>query len=117
MPEASQKPEQANKVPLQGDHDRVNMLSLKADGTADQHNPEIIGDLEFAVAAAQRQFAEQAVSAVDVAERGVVSADRSGADTLNDTRDPLKDKHEAAAKASRAAAEKAITGLAGELAG
>jgi hypothetical protein len=54
-------------VPHQGDHDRVQMLSLKADGTPDQHNPEIIGDVEFAKAAAREQFAQQAVSAADVA--------------------------------------------------
>lgn len=53
-------------VPHQGDHDRVQMLSLKADGTPDQHNPEIIGDPEFAKAAAREQFAQQAVSAADV---------------------------------------------------
>lgn len=111
MPEASEKPVQANKVPTHGDHDRVQMLSLKADGTADQHNPEIIGDKEFAVAAAKRQFAEQAVSAVDVAERGVSST--SGGDDLE--QDPsvkaLKEKHDAAAKASESAAEKVIGSL------
>ena len=53
-------------VPHQGDHDRVQMLSLKVDGTPDQHNPEIIGDPEVAKAAAREQFAQQAVSAADV---------------------------------------------------
>jgi hypothetical protein len=53
-------------VPHQGDHDRVAMLSLRADGTPDQHNPEIIGDVEWAKAAAREQFAQQAVSAADV---------------------------------------------------
>lgn len=48
-----------------GAHDRVVMLSLKADGTPDQFNPEIVGDPEFAREAAKRQFAEQAVSAAD----------------------------------------------------
>lgn len=57
----------ANPVPHQGDHDRVQMLSLKADGTPDQHNPEIIGDPETAKVAAREQFAQQAVSAADVA--------------------------------------------------
>lgn len=52
-------------VPHQGDHDRVQMLSLRADGTPDQHNPEIIGDPEVAKAAAREQFAQQAVSAAD----------------------------------------------------
>lgn len=67
MAEASKTPSKANPVPNEGDHDRVQMLSLKADGTPDQHNPEIIGDKEAAVAAAKVQFAQQAVSAVDVA--------------------------------------------------
>ena len=53
-------------VPHQGDHDRVQMLSLRADGTPDQHNPEIIGDPEHAKALAREQFAQQAVSAADV---------------------------------------------------
>lgn len=52
-------------VPHQGDHDRVQMLSLRADGTPDQHNPEIIGDKDVAKAAAREQFAQQAVSAAD----------------------------------------------------
>lgn len=56
-------------VPKDGDHDRVAMLSLKADGTPDQFDPEIIGDKEFAVEAAKRQFAEQAVSAAGAARR------------------------------------------------
>ena len=52
-------------VPHQGDHDRVQMLSLRADGTPDQHNPEIIGDPETAKALAREQFAQQAISAAD----------------------------------------------------
>lgn len=126
MAEASQTPEKANPVPQQGDHDRVVMLSLKADGTADQHNPEIIGNQAFAVDAARRQFAEQAVSAVDVAERGVSSG--HGAVTLVGQKDgsvkeeplradpdpataELQKKHEAAAKASESAADKAVQSL------
>lgn len=56
----------ANPVPHQGDHDRVAMLSVKADGTADQHNPEVILDAEAATEATRRQFVDQAVSAADV---------------------------------------------------
>lgn len=55
-------------IPEHGDHDRVQMLSLRADGTPDQHNPEIIGDPEFAKAAAGEQFRQQAVSAADAAK-------------------------------------------------
>ena len=57
------------EVGKDGAHDRVAMLSLKADGTPDQLAPEIIGDKDFALEAAKRQFAEQAVSAVDDAAR------------------------------------------------
>ena len=59
-------PEVANEVPEHGDHDRVQMLSLKADGTPDQHNPEMIGDPEASLAATTEQFVQQAVSAADV---------------------------------------------------
>lgn len=55
-------------------HDRVVMLSLRADGTPDQINPEIIGDKALAVEAAKRQFAEQAVSAADDAKRAAEKA-------------------------------------------
>lgn len=52
-------------LPNHGDHDRVQMLSLNADGTPDQHNPEIIGDPEYAKKLAREQFTQQAVSAAD----------------------------------------------------
>ncbi len=98
-------------VPSHGDHDRVAMLSLKADGTPDQHNPEIIGDKDFALEAAKRQFTEQAVSAVDQAERGVAAS--TGAETVG--QDPeiekLQKKHEAAEKAAVAAAESTVSAL------
>jgi hypothetical protein len=54
--------------PVHGDHDRVAMLSLKADGTPDQTaGVEIIGNKEFALAATREQFAQQAVSAAEQA--------------------------------------------------
>lgn len=64
MAEASSTPRQAN--PTRGDHDRVQMLSLRADGTPDQHSPELIGDKDTTLAATREQFRQQAVSAVDV---------------------------------------------------
>ena len=100
----------ANDVPQGGDHDRVQMLSLRADGSPDQHNPEIVGDKDVAVAAAKRQFAEQAVSAVDVAERGVTAG---GADEV--PQDPaiekLKKAHESAAAAAEKRAESVVSSL------
>lgn len=102
-----------NTVPHQGDHDRVQMLSLKADGTPDQHNPEFIGDREATLEATKRQFAEQAVSAVDVAERHTVSGGPAAVETVE--QDPLiaevQQKTEAAAQAGEQAAEKAVDAL------
>lgn len=98
-------------VPSGGDHDRVQMLSLSKDGTPDQHNPEIIGDKDVAIAAAKQQFAEQAVSAVDVEKRGATVD--TGAETLE--QDPsiaeLQKAHEAAASAAEKAAESAVNSL------
>lgn len=126
MAEASQGPEKANKVPFQGDHDRVGMLSLKADGTADQHNPEIIVDKESALTASRRQFSEQAVSAADVEKRGA----GTGSDTAlvgqedgttkqitasDAPQDPsieeLTKVHDSAAKSGVSAAEAAVSRL------
>lgn len=98
-------------VPHQGDHDRVVMLSLKADGTPDQHNPEIIGDKQFALEAAKKQFAEQAVSAADVDARGVSSDEGGEKGEESEEAKALREAHEKAEKAGEAAAEKAIASL------
>ncbi|MEW2442793.1 hypothetical protein [Micromonospora marina] len=98
-------------VPQHGDHDRVAMLSLRADGIPDQHNPELIGEKEFALEATKRQFREQAVSAADVVERGAVAD--TGAETVG--QDPqiehLTQVHEKAEAAAEKAAEKAVDAL------
>lgn len=93
-------------VPNQGDHDRVAMLSLRADGSHDQHNPEIIGDKEYATAAARRQFAEQAVSAQDFERNAAKVAAEGAAGTVK--QDPsiakaIKDDEKTAAAAVKAA--------------
>lgn len=94
-----------------GDHDRVAMLSLTKDGKPDQYQPEIIGDKEFAVEAAKRQFAEQAVSAADSAKRAELID--TGAETVK--QDPsvaeLQKEHEKVAKSAESAAEKAVDAL------
>lgn len=99
-----------NTAVPQGDRDRVAMLSLRRDGTPDQVNPEIIGDKKFALEAAKRQFAEQAVSAVDAQERSVSPA---GGEPVE--QDPtiaaLKEKHDAAQEAAESAAESTVTAL------
>lgn len=91
--------------------DRVAMLSLRADGTPDQTNPQIIGDKEVALAAAKEQFAQQAVSAVDDAKRAQVLP--SAAQTVG--QDPaieeLKTAHDDAAAAAEKAAEAAVDAL------
>jgi len=97
-------------VPHEGDHDRVQMLSLRADGTPDQHNPEIIGDKETAVKAAQEQFKQQAVSAADVLESG------TGGSTVEDApQDPVIEKrqkeHDKLAAAAEKAADKVVDKL------
>ncbi len=106
------EPKAVNKVDASGAHDRVAMLSLRADGTPDQVAPEIIGDKDAAVAAAKVQFSEQAVSAVDEALRleetanaGEVAEDPSIAEA--------KKAHDAAAKAAESKAESAVNGLHG----
>ncbi len=108
---AATTPAPAQKVEAHGAHDRVQMLSLKADGTPDQLNPEIIGDKEFALAATKRQFAEQAVSAVDVERRGATTT--AGGEEVK--QDPLIAKlqksHESAEKLAESAAESTVNAL------
>ena len=87
------------------------MLSLSKDGTPDQLDPEIIGDKDAAIAAAKRQFVEQAVSAKDVAERGAVS----GLDAVSVKQDPsidaLAKEHEKVAAAAEKRAEAVVKSL------
>lgn len=100
-------------VPQHGDRDRVAMLSLKADGTPDQHNPEIVGEKEFALEATKEQFKQQAVSAVDQTKRAELFGTGSTAEELS--QDPkieeLQDAHNAAAKDAEKAAESTVKGL------
>lgn len=99
----SKKPADAaanGKLPEGGGHDRVSMLSLRADGTPDQHDPEIIGDKDVAIAAAKEQFAQQAVSAADVAGVG------GGSVAEGAPQDPSIAEAEAEHKEVAAAAEK-----------
>lgn len=92
-------------VPAHGDHDRVAMLSLRADGSPDQHNPEIIGDREAARDAAREQFKQQAVSAVDQQLRGVTAG--RGDQAENTVQDPAIAELTTAHGEAAAAAEKA----------
>lgn len=103
--------EPANVVPHAGDHDRIQMASVRADGTLDQHNPEFIGDKETAIAATKEQFATQAVSAADVARAAAAAAtDVEGAE-----QDPSIAEATAEHEAAAAAAEKAAESVVNEL--
>lgn len=96
-----------------GDHDRVVMASRKADGTPDQTPDfEYIGERETTLRATKEQLREQAVSAADVAERGVTAGNEADTSKLPSTgpqSDPsiaaIADKHRAAADAAEKAAE------------
>lgn len=111
MAEAKKTSAAGNSAVPHGDHDRVAMLSLNADGTPNQHNPEIIGDREFALDATREQFRQQAVSAVDQAERSASTG--TGAEIVG--QDPaiaeLQAKHEAAEAAADKAADKTVEAL------
>lgn len=100
-----------NPVTNDGDHDRVVMLSLNADGSPDQHNPEIIGDKAAATAAAKEQFAQQAVSAVDAEKRSEILGVPDEGGTSDAKIDALKAEHDKAAEAAGRRAEKAVDAL------
>jgi hypothetical protein len=120
--------EVVNPLPGAGDHDRVAMLSVRNDGTLDQHAPELIGDPALAQAATRRQFAEQAVSAVDVRIAAAMPAAGSAVTIIGapdgepDTVIPLttdatttaasvRELHEAAAEAAIKAADAVVERL------
>lgn len=92
------------------DHDRVAMLSVSRDGSPDQHDPEIIGDKEFAAEATKRQFAENAVSAVDAEKRDVAAG--GGEEVSQDPSiEDLQKAQEKAAKSAEKAAEAVVDSL------
>jgi hypothetical protein len=104
-------------------HDRVQMLSLNADGTPNQTpGVEIIGDPEFAKAAAREQFKQQAVSAADFrghSEPMMTVAGKDGETELvpasEAPQDPSikaeQDKHESLAKDAEKAADAMVDTL------
>ena len=94
-----------------GDHDRVQMLSLKPDGTPDQLAPEMIGDEESTRAATREQFTQQAVSAADqvrMAEKLAEETEDAGQDpTIKET----QAEHEKIAKQAEKAADATVDAL------
>jgi hypothetical protein len=100
----------ANPLVDGGDHDRVTMLSLNADGSPNQINPEFIGPKDAAIAATTEQFAQQAVSAIDARDR----AEREAAekpDTADAGIDKTKAEHDKAADAAGKRAESVVNDL------
>lgn len=95
-----------------GDHDRIVSFSVAKDGSLDQTDPEIIGDKDAAIAAAKRQFAEIAVSAVDAEKRAELGlAGTEDTDTSDAKIDALRAEHEKAAKAGESKAESLVNSL------
>ncbi len=103
-------PKTQGKVTPEADHDRVVMASRLPDGTpAQSANWEFIGPKEDAVAAAQEQRAQQAVSAVDVAIRGVATAGAAaGVGEPDPAVSEIKAAHDQAAEAARKEAESEV---------
>lgn len=93
----------ADKTAPLGDHDRVTMLSRHADGTPAQHNPEIIGDKDDAIAAAKAQLSQLAVSGVDAELRAPKIERPNEADQDPGIAELKKAHDEAAAKAEKSA--------------
>jgi hypothetical protein len=92
------------------DHDKVAMLSIGKDGTPDQHDPEIIGNKEFALDATKRQFRENAVSAVDTELRSVGAP--AGEELKPDpATEELRKAQDKAGDAAETAAEKVVNAL------
>jgi hypothetical protein len=97
-----------------GDHDRIVMASRRADGSMDQINPEFIGDKATAVAAAKEQLTVQAVSAVDVAARGVSAGpadDGTGSSEPDAEVQALKEAHDKAKETAESQAEREVEQL------
>jgi len=106
-------PKTQGKTTPQGDHDRVVMASRRPDGTpAQTEDFEFIGPRDFAIKAAQEQRAQQAVSAVDVAIRGVTTSAQGEGNEGSSEPDPavseIKAAHDKAADAARKEAEKEV---------
>ena len=97
-----------------GDHDRVQALSIRKDGTLDQSpDVEIIGDKDAALEATKEQFRQIAVSAVDAekrAELGLAGSPDEG-DTSDGAIDALRKEHEKAEAAAEKKAEAVVNSL------
>lgn len=90
------------------DGDVVETLSIRKDGTPDQHNPRLI-NRETALAATKEQFAQMAVAKVDD------EANRKRNEEAESKQDPTIEarskEHDAAVKAAEAKAEQVVKAL------
>ena len=110
MPEKTTTVSTEKAVVSTGDHDRVVGLSIDKEGKPDQSAGfEVIGDKDAAVAAAKKQFAEIAVSAVDAEKRAELGlAGTEEGDTSDAKIDALRAEHDKAAKAAESKAESVV---------
>lgn len=120
------KADKANETPvvdLPKDTSGVQMLSLRRDGTADEHNPEFIGDLEATREATREQFSQQAVSLADQTRAQSVpmmTVDDKGTmkPASEAPQDPsikaAQEEHQKVADAARKAADAAVDALASQ---
>lgn len=113
------------EVPGALEHDRVNSLSIRSDGTPDQNNPELIGDVDAIRDHTREQFRQMAVSAADVRERGVTASpgvlrgtEDGGVEEIDPAdvpQDPTVERldkaHTEAAEAAEGAADSAVDAL------
>lgn len=99
-------PKTQGNVTPEADHDRVVMASRRPDGSpAQSDNFEFIGDKDTAISAAKTQLSEQAVSAADVAIRGVTTAGAGGSGEPDPAVAEIQKAHESAAKKAESRAE------------
>ena len=99
-------PESKGRVTPEADHDRVVMASRLPDGTpAQSESFEYIGDRSAVTEAAKTQLADQAVSAADIAVRGVTGAGPAGPGEPDAAVSEIVAVHKEAAKAAEQRAE------------
>ncbi len=105
------KPTKSDPIP-EPDHDRIVIASRRPDGSpAQSEGFEYIGPKDQAVTAAKAQLSEQAVSAVDVAVRGVTTEPADNGEGSSEP-DPgvqeIIDAHGAAVSAAESKAESEV---------
>lgn len=94
--------------------DRVAMLSLRADGSADQHRPELIGDPDGTKAATEEQFRQQAVSATDDVLRRQQAVEQVETVEQDPAIRELQDAHKRAEEVATPAADATVDTLLAE---